>query len=141
MARRPARFDGFLLDSGVPLRVSGPETGPFRATARALDLGSVTVVSLTCSPCVLRRTAALIRRRDPEVYAVPALPRRGGLTVTRAAGEVPLNGGDFTVCDSSRPFDVRITGAPRTSDVKDAVYSTDPLQVDSPYYHWSGATS
>ncbi|MGW0768420.1 AraC-like ligand-binding domain-containing protein [Streptomyces sp. NPDC002676] len=103
------RFDSFLLGSGYPMRVTSTDPEHFRATARALDLGPVTVMELTCSPSLIRRTAALIHRSDPEVYSV-VFPVRGGLTVFQAGREATLSGQDFALCDSSEPYDVRITG-------------------------------
>ncbi|WP_225836214.1 helix-turn-helix domain-containing protein [Streptomyces sp. NK08204] len=113
-AERLPYFDGFLLNSGYPMRVTSTSPEHFRATVRALFLGPVTVMELTCSPSVVRRTAALIRRSDPEMYSV-VFPRRGDLMVTQAGREAMLSGRDFALCDSSQPFETRIPGEGTTT--------------------------
>ncbi|MGW1728465.1 helix-turn-helix domain-containing protein [Streptomyces sp. NPDC002306] len=86
-----------------------PDPEDLRATVRSLDLGPVHVVELTSSPCVLRRTTRSVRRSDPELYSV-IFPRRGVLEVRQADRGAVLIGRDFALCDSSRPFSVRMTG-------------------------------
>ncbi|MGW6911857.1 helix-turn-helix domain-containing protein [Streptomyces sp. NPDC054940] len=106
---RLARFDDFLLHSDHPMRVTETDPEPFQATARALDLGPVNIVELTCSPSLVRRTPAMIRQADPELCSV-VFPRHGALVVTQAGREALLGERDLALYDSSRPFSVRMTG-------------------------------
>ncbi|MEY9993777.1 hypothetical protein ABIE67_005809 [Streptomyces sp. V4I8] len=113
---RPDRFDGPDPDSGSGSGAgSGSESGAgaraglSQPTARALDLGPVNIVELTCSPSLVRRAPALIRQADPELCSV-VFPRRGALVVTQAGREALLGERDLTLYDSSRPFGVRTAG-------------------------------
>lgn len=108
-AERLTRFDEFLLHSDHPMRVTDTDPDGFRATARALDLGSVNIVELTCSPSLVRRTARLVRQGDPELSSV-VFPRRGSLVVSQGGRQALLGERDFALYDSSQPFSVRITG-------------------------------
>jgi AraC-like DNA-binding protein len=116
-AERLTRFDDFLLHSDHPMRVTDTDPANFRATARALDLGSVNVVELTCSPSLVRRTARLVRQGDPELYSV-VFPRRGTLAVSQGGREALLGERDFALCDSAQPFSVRIAGPGAVSLVR-----------------------
>ncbi|QXE38684.1 helix-turn-helix domain-containing protein [Streptomyces sp. GMY02] len=106
-AERLARFDAFQGDSLYPIRMESSDRARFSATARALDLATVNVIELTCSPSDVQRTPRLIRRCDPELYSV-IFALRGGLGVVRDGQEVELGPFDFALHDSSRPFDMRI---------------------------------
>ena len=106
---RLARFDDFLLHSDHPMRVTDTTPEPFRATARALDLGPVNIVELTCSPSLVRRSPAMIRQADPELCSV-VFPRRGALRVTQNGREALLGERDLALYDSSRPFSVCMAG-------------------------------
>lgn len=110
-SERLARFDDFLLHSDHPIRITDTDTDPdpFQATARAIDLGPVNIVELTCSPSLVRRTPAMIRQADPELCSV-VFPRQGALVVAQAGREALLGERDLALYDSSRPFSVRMTG-------------------------------
>jgi hypothetical protein len=108
-SERLARFDDFLLHSDHPMRITDPDPAPFQAKARALDLGPVNIVELTCSPSLVRRTPAMIRQADPDLCSV-VFPRQGALVVAQAGREALLGERDLALYDSSRPFSVRMTG-------------------------------
>ncbi|MGX1549156.1 AraC-like ligand-binding domain-containing protein [Streptomyces adustus] len=93
--------------------MTSPDPERFRATARAVDLGALTLTELTALPSVLRRTTRSIRRSDPELYSV-VFPRQGVLNVRQAGRDALLTEHDFALCDSSRPFSLRIS-APGTA--------------------------
>ncbi|MFJ7075894.1 helix-turn-helix domain-containing protein [Streptomyces sp. NPDC098781] len=109
MAERLARFDDFLRHSDHPMAVTSHAPELFRATARAAELGPVSVAELTLSPAVVRRTERLIQRSDPELCCV-VFPRQGALRVAHAGREAVLSGRDFALYDSSRPLRVGIAG-------------------------------
>ena len=100
---RLARFNEAQVDSVHPMRVTSGSPETFRATARALDLASVNVVELTCSPSEVSRTRPLIKAADPELYSV-IFPLRGQVGVVQADREARLSPDDFALYDSSQPF-------------------------------------
>ncbi|MEU8752609.1 helix-turn-helix domain-containing protein [Streptomyces chartreusis] len=108
-AERLARFDDFLRHCDHPMAVTSSAPDLFRATARALEIGPVSVAELTLSPSVVRRTARLIRQADPELCCV-VFARRGRLRVAQAGREAALGERDFALYDSSQPLRVRIAG-------------------------------
>nr|WP_317621204.1 helix-turn-helix domain-containing protein [Streptomyces sp. CBMA123] len=85
----------------------------FRAEMRRLELGPVTLLRSSFPPTRFRRTAAMVRRTDPEVYHL-TMPLAGGLSLTRGAGEHTrtFGRGDLYLADSSHPYEVRALGAP-----------------------------
>jgi AraC-like DNA-binding protein len=99
------------------VRVTDTDPDRFHATARAVDIGPLNVVELTCSPSVVRRTARMIREADPELCSV-VFPRRGALVVTQGGRAALLGERDFALYDSSRPFGVRIAGRGTTTLVR-----------------------
>lgn len=106
---RLTRFAESLSGSSHFMRVTSADPARFQATVRVLDLGPVSVTKTTCSPLIACRTEELIRRSDPELCSV-LLPCRGALRVTQAHREAVLRGRDFTLCDSSQPFRLLISG-------------------------------
>ncbi|WP_405987303.1 helix-turn-helix domain-containing protein [Streptomyces sp. NBC_00872] len=104
---RLARFDDLQVNSVHPMRVRSDAAEDFRATARALDLGAVNVVELTCSPSDVQRTPKLIRKSDPELYSV-VFALCGQLGVSQAGHDTALGTNNFAVYDSSQPFHIRI---------------------------------
>lgn len=111
---RLARFDEFQINSTHPMRVASEEPEKFHATARALDLGSVNLVELTCSSADVWRTSRQIREYDPELYSF-VFPLRGRLGVVQADREATLTGQDFAWYDSGHPLDVHIAAEEETA--------------------------
>ncbi|CAG6396821.1 helix-turn-helix domain-containing protein [Streptomyces cocklensis] len=105
---RLARFDELQGKSVYPMRVRSDDAMEFRATARELELRSVNVLELTCSPAEVWRTSKLIRASDPGLYSV-VFSSGGGIGLSQLGREAVLGEGDFAVYDSSQPFDLRIT--------------------------------
>ncbi|MDT0309716.1 helix-turn-helix domain-containing protein [Streptomyces sp. DSM 44917] len=103
--RLPA-FDGLQVASPHSMHVRS-DAPDFRATARGAELGIVDLVELTCSTADVWRTPRQIRASDPELVSV-VFALRGSLGVVQAGREAALNGRDFAVYDSSRPFHVHI---------------------------------
>lgn len=108
-AERLDRFNDFHVNSCHPMRATSPDPEGFGATVRAVDLGTMDVAEMSCSPSELHRTPRLIRQADPELCAV-LFTRGGELGVIQGGREATLTGQDFALCDSSRPLSVRITG-------------------------------
>ncbi|MFJ8623541.1 AraC family transcriptional regulator [Kitasatospora sp. NPDC093550] len=85
----------------------------FRAEMRRLELGPVTLLRSSFPPARFRRTAARVRRSDPEVCHL-TLVLDGGLSLTRDDRDptTVFGPGELYVLDSSQPYDVRGLGAP-----------------------------
>lgn len=87
------------------LRITDPDS--FGARLRAMTLGAVQVNTMCYGPLVSRRTPALIRRSDPELYQL-ALVRGGRQSIEQAGNRADLGPGDVVLYDSSRPFDAPV---------------------------------
>jgi AraC-like DNA-binding protein len=82
----------------------------FRATLKALELGSVQVSTMTYPSLETIRTETLIRRSDPELYQM-SLTLRGDQRITQAGRDTALRPSDLMLYDSSRPFNGRVAAA------------------------------
>jgi AraC-like DNA-binding protein len=65
---------------------------------------------------LVRRTAALVRRSDPEFLCL-ALPCSGEVVLSRGGDQAVLQLGHFTVYDTSRPYDGVCRQAPAGTNV------------------------
>ncbi|MFD5464843.1 AraC family transcriptional regulator [Kitasatospora sp. NPDC127059] len=83
----------------------------FRAEMRRLELGPVTLLRSSFPPTRFRRSAAMVRRTDPEAYHL-TMPLAGGLSLSRGTGERTFGRGDLYLADSSHPYEVRALGVP-----------------------------
>lgn len=92
------------------------EEEPFRARLRATVLGPVQFSSMTYTACVSRRTPALIRRSDPELYQL-AVVRSGQQGIEQERRLAVGDYGDMVLYSSSRPFQATVApgGKPATS--------------------------
>ncbi|MFC4530101.1 helix-turn-helix domain-containing protein [Sphaerisporangium dianthi] len=78
----------------------------FRLRSRVLTMGAVRVSSLAVtSSCGLRRTPAMIRRSDPEMFQL-VLPVRGDAAVTQEHRCAKLRPYELAFYDTSRPYQV-----------------------------------
>ncbi|MEV5451488.1 helix-turn-helix domain-containing protein [Streptomyces sp. NPDC052535] len=76
----------------------------FQASLRAVDMSGAQVTALTYTSMRSRRTTQLIRRSDPEMYAV-GLILRGEQVIRQNRREAPIGAGDLTVYSTSHPFE------------------------------------
>ncbi|GGU68635.1 AraC family transcriptional regulator [Kitasatospora aureofaciens] len=102
----------------------------FRAEMRRLELGPVTLLRSSFPPTRFRRTAAMVRRADPQVYHL-TMPLGGGLSLSRGAreGARAFGPGDLYLVDSSTPYDVRAVGV-RVDGRRER--RTDAVGIDFP---------
>ncbi|GAA4705090.1 helix-turn-helix domain-containing protein [Streptomyces youssoufiensis] len=114
------RFDAWRELSGkAVLRtlMDSDRAADFRATLRAGGLGPVQVSAMTYQSLRSRRTPALIRAADPELYQL-ALVRGGRQCITWRDRELALGHGELLFYDSSHPFTAEIrTGEVAASSV------------------------
>ncbi|WP_327164313.1 helix-turn-helix domain-containing protein [Streptomyces zaomyceticus] len=88
----------------IPTVMGSEHAGDFRAEAQTVDLGAAQVTALRYPPLTTRRTPRLIRRADPGYYQL-SLTLGGEMAIAQAGRENVFRTGDFTVYDSSQPFD------------------------------------
>ncbi|MER8001137.1 helix-turn-helix domain-containing protein [Streptomyces sp. NPDC095613] len=109
---RLAGFAKFQTSTRHPTRVSNARPEEFHATVRAVHLDGMEVIRLACSPFDAHRSAALIRKADPQLYSV-VYTLRGELRVAQAGREAAVTTHEFALYDSSSPFRMRITTGKR----------------------------
>jgi AraC-like DNA-binding protein len=114
-ADRLALFDEFQRGSTHPMRALSSRPDEFRATVRAVQLGTVDVVELALADSTIVRSAQLIRQDDPDVYAI-VLPLSGRVALSQARRDTLLQPGSMALYNSAKPFEVHISGdaAPAT---------------------------
>lgn len=93
--------------SHSPHEIRTDHRADFRGTLRVLDLGIVQVSAFTCPPLDSRRTPALIRQADPEIYHLSA-PLRGHMGIVQDDREILVGRGDLVLVSSSRPYRGRL---------------------------------
>lgn len=101
------RFDWYsdVVSSEVmPAALSCERPAEFRGEAAVLDLGEIRASRFSLSPLRSRRTAAMIRRGDPEEYQL-ALLRQGATSLSQHRSECTVGAGDLMLWDTSRPSD------------------------------------
>ncbi|MBM4794127.1 helix-turn-helix domain-containing protein [Streptomyces sioyaensis] len=106
------RFDGWLeriSRTHAPVHLSSPCADDYRFRQRVLELGEVRVWPATFDPAAFRRTPALIRRSDPEIYHVSLL-LAGSATVSWGKRQAHYRPYDLHCNDSSLPHDVHTHG-------------------------------
>ncbi|MFI8966534.1 helix-turn-helix domain-containing protein [Streptomyces sp. NPDC053493] len=87
----------------MPVTMSTPRASDFRAGITDLDLGTVRLSAVSCSPVVSRRTPTHIRRGDPEQLQL-ALVTRGVFKARQRGNESVVTHG-LVLTDTSRPYE------------------------------------
>ncbi|MFC8723499.1 AraC family transcriptional regulator [Kitasatospora sp. NPDC057198] len=91
-------------------KTSTPHVDDFTADLRRLELGPVTFLGSTFPSSRFQRTAAQVRSSDLSVFHI-TLVLEGGLGLVLPDGSGFTAGpGEFSVLDSSRPYDLRAFG-------------------------------
>ncbi|KPH99893.1 transcriptional regulator with only HTH domain, AraC family [Actinobacteria bacterium OV450] len=101
------RFDWYsdiVSREVMPAALSSERPAEFHGEAAVLDLGEVRASRFSLSPLRSRRTAAMIRRGDPEQYQL-ALLRKGATSLSQHRNECTIGAGDLMLWDTSRPSD------------------------------------
>ncbi|MBQ0985285.1 helix-turn-helix domain-containing protein [Streptomyces sp. F63] len=76
----------------------------FQASLRTADMDGAQVTALTYTSMKSRRTPHLIRRSDPEMYAI-GLILRGEQAIVQDRREAPIGVGDLVVYSTSHPYE------------------------------------
>ncbi|WP_327302729.1 helix-turn-helix domain-containing protein [Streptomyces sp. NBC_01298] len=101
------RFDWYadiISREVMPAALSSERPAEFQGEAAVVDLGSLRASKFSLSPLRSRRTAALIRRGDPEQYQL-ALLRKGVTSMSQHRNACTVGAGDLMLWDTSRPSD------------------------------------
>ncbi|QKW22770.1 helix-turn-helix domain-containing protein [Kitasatospora sp. NA04385] len=107
------RFESWreLISLTRECRASTPHVDDFTADLRRLELGPVTFLGTSFPSTRFRRSAAQVRGSDLSVFHITLL-LDGGLGVTLPDGSGFTSGpGEFSLLDSSRPYDLRAFGS------------------------------
>ncbi|MFE7841845.1 helix-turn-helix domain-containing protein [Streptomyces sp. NPDC057474] len=88
----------------TPTEITSDHADDFRACFRLLELGAAQVSVLSYPSLRSRRTPALVRRSDPELYHL-ALTLRGWQSISRCRRDASVGVGDLLLYDSSHPSD------------------------------------
>ncbi|MFI6515439.1 helix-turn-helix domain-containing protein [Spirillospora sp. NPDC050679] len=89
-----------------PFAASADPLHDFHAVLRQVELGSVQLVHMTCSPLRAMRTTRMIQRADPERLDLNLI-LTGGAVHEQGDGVARVGPGDFFLRDSSRPYTTR----------------------------------
>lgn len=103
----PERLDWFtdvIAQELVPTAIRSERVRDFWAEASVLDLGGVQVSSFEFSSLRSQRTAAHVRRSDPEQYQL-GLVTTGAMSLAQNRGESGLFTGDMVLWDTSMPME------------------------------------
>jgi AraC-like DNA-binding protein len=92
-------------DTG-PAVVSSPYAGDFKAAVTLADLGPARLTVLTYPEMRLVRTAALIRRSDPERHGL-ILIMQSAVWFSQRDRRTRVGAGDLTLLDTSQPCELR----------------------------------
>lgn len=107
------RFDWYsdiVSREVMPAALSSERPAEFQGEAAVLDLGNIRASRFSLSPLRSRRTAAMIRRGDPEQYQL-ALVRKGATSLSQHRNECTVGAGDLMLWDTSRPSDNQMPAA------------------------------
>ena len=112
VAERFDRFRHAVSDTFVPLTTTTDDVAAFRGRVRTASLGTVQLSDVAATGNVARRTPSLIRRSDPG-YLKLGLQVRGYCVLSQDGREAVLAPGDFTVYDTTRPYQLAFDDAYR----------------------------
>ncbi|MET8114793.1 helix-turn-helix domain-containing protein [Streptomyces prasinus] len=96
-----------LSQALITTQTKFPENEPFTARLRTTALGPAQFSSMTYTGLVSRRTRALIRKSDPELYQI-AVVRSGQQGIEQERRLAVVDHGDMVLYDSSRPFEATV---------------------------------
>ena len=104
--RRTAFWNEAVCETFTQLEARPHDPLRFSASLQRIDLGEVTLARAVSRPSVLRHTEARIRRAEESVFLLH-LQANGDSINVQDGREAVLRTGDFTICDSARPYALR----------------------------------
>lgn len=103
-AERLDWFTDIVAQELVPTAIRSEHAGKFWAEAAVLDLGPVQVSTFDFTSLHSRRTAAHVRRSDPEQYQI-GLVTNGTMSLVQNRCDSGLFSGDMVLWDTSLPME------------------------------------
>lgn len=95
-----------MSETFVPVVASPVATGRFSAELRARPLEAVRLARLTATPHRLRRFSTFNGATRHGHYLL-VLPGRGSIAVNQDGRQAALLPGDWSICDTTRPYELR----------------------------------
>ncbi|WP_079041814.1 helix-turn-helix domain-containing protein [Streptomyces aureus] len=112
----------------MPVMLRTRHAAEFRASVTDLNLGTVRLSALACSPVVSRRTPVHVRRGDPEHLQL-ALVTQGAVRISQRGNDSVVAGG-LVLTDSSRPSEGACLGEQSESVVLQIPRQALPIRAD-----------
>lgn len=101
--RRTAFWNEAVCETFTQLEAHPRDPLDFSASLRRVDLGAITMARAVSRAAVVVHTEARIRRAEDRVFLVH-LQASGASVHAQDNREASLRAGDFTLCDSARPY-------------------------------------
>ncbi|MEU6734339.1 helix-turn-helix domain-containing protein [Streptomyces physcomitrii] len=130
-AERFAHWRELALKRPAPVTVRAEDTERFAANLRLLALGPVQVSEVTSPSLWSFRTAALIRRSDPELYEL-TLPLQGRSYVAQEGVTTEHTAGALVLSSTSHPFETGVRAARGPARVAKIYLPRSLLSVPAP---------
>ncbi|MGW7048788.1 helix-turn-helix domain-containing protein [Streptomyces avermitilis] len=96
-----------LLDRNRSSEIISAHAADFWAECRVIELGSVTVVPMSCVSARYRRSARMVRQSDPEQYRLSLL-LDGEMALDHAGRTDTFRPRDLHMVDSAQPYDLQL---------------------------------
>ena len=104
--RRAAFWNEAVCETFTQLEAHPYDPPQFNASLQRVDLGEMTLARALSRASLVRHSRARARRTDEQVFLMHL--QAGGDSINFQDGrEAVLRTGDFTLCDSARPYDLR----------------------------------
>lgn len=104
--RRASFWNEAISRAFTQLEARPNSTDAFNASLQRVEVGDYSIARAVSSPCQVRHTEMRSRRVTEQVYLVHLQADGSSLNV-QDGHEALLQTGDFTICDSARPYTVR----------------------------------
>ena len=104
--RRAAFWNEAVCETFTQLEAHPYDLPRFNASLQRVELGELTLARALSRASLVRHSQARARRTEEQVFLLHL--QAGGDSINLQDGrEAVLRTGDFTICDSARPYDVR----------------------------------
>lgn len=104
--RRVAFWSEAVCEAFTQLEAEAHDPGRFSASLLRVDMGELTLARAISQPAIVRHTQARVRCSRERVYMLH-LQAHGHSVNVQDGREAVLRAGDFTLCDSARPYALR----------------------------------
>jgi len=101
--KRVAFWSEAVCEAFTQLEARPNDPQQFSASLQRIDMGELTLARAVSRPAVVRHTEARARRSEERVFLLH-LQANGSSVNVQDGREAVLRAGDFTICDSARPY-------------------------------------